>query len=289
MLRSVHHLSIILSICLTTSYKVGLLRQKFMIGPMTRNVIDKDVVLFTKKEEDTIEKIISTLPKVITKLPAKDAVQILSGYFQLYDKIVKDKDSVIHDKMLELARTTNDKEAIIKLNSEVYKEKLSSITKELLQSKGLMTSRGIFERVLYYVFYDLKKSDKGRFNAGNTIDMIENKEYDCSKSPNCVLIREWCQSCSVDSLRDLYSYLSSEIHGIPWSGESVEIYTRNMPAQYKCFLFEVANYLKLKVEEVEELKVVNKAAPEELAVDGAAPEDAAIDGAAPEDSGKQGH
>ena len=50
-------------------------------------------------------------------------------------------------------------------------------------------------------------------------------------------------------LRELYSYLSSEIHGIPWSGESVEMYTKGMPSEYKCYLLEVAKYLKLKVEE----------------------------------------
>ena len=55
------------AICSSPKYnKVGLLRQKFMIGPMTKNVKGKDVFLFSKKEEATIEKIISTLPKVIT-------------------------------------------------------------------------------------------------------------------------------------------------------------------------------------------------------------------------------
>ena len=256
-----------------------LLTESFLIiGPIRRNV--KHNVLFSRSKEDAIDKILSTLPTIISTLSTEDAVDVLSTSFLLYHQITTDKDKVIErildekekarlvkDKEIERildekekARLDKDKE-IERILDEKEKARLdkdkiiSLLIKESMQAKGLMTSRGIFERILLNVFYDLRKSKNEIFVASNMISMIDNNDDNCNVSEDCTRIREWCKQFSVKSLRDLYSLLSSEIHGSPWSGDSVKVYTKQMPVEYKCFLLEVAKHLKLDVEEVDEVKI----------------------------------
>ena len=238
-----------------------LLTESFLIiGPIRRNV--KHNVLFSRSKEDAIDKILSTLPTIISTLSTEDAVDVLSTSFLLYHQITTDKDKVI-ERILdekEKARLVKDKE-IERILDEKEKARLdkdkiiSLLIKESMQAKGLMTSRGIFERILLNVFYDLRKSKNEIFVASNMISMIDNNDDNCNGSEDCTRIREWCKQFSVKSLRDLYSLLSSEIHGSPWSGDSVKVYTKQMPVEYKCFLLEVAKHLKLDVEEVDEVKI----------------------------------
>ena len=109
-------------------------------------------------------------------------------------------------------------------------ENLQVAQREVLRSKGLLTSRGVLEMALIQVHNESKW--KGKFSARKTCFYLGEansteqtaawKLKKChqearDKHPNSNLLDD-----SVGKVYgDLYGLLSEEIHGHPWSGESV--------------------------------------------------------------------
>ena len=109
-------------------------------------------------------------------------------------------------------------------------ENLQVAQREVLRSKGLLTSRGVLEMALIQVHNESKW--KGKFSARKTcfyLGKAKSTEQTAAwklkkchqeardKHPNSNLLDE-----SVGKVYgDLYGLLSEEIHGHPWSGESV--------------------------------------------------------------------
>ena len=109
-------------------------------------------------------------------------------------------------------------------------ENLQVAQTEVLRSKGLLTSRGVLEMALIQVHNESKW--KGKFSARKTCFYLGEansteqtaawKLKKChqearDKHPNSNLLDD-----SVGKVYgDLYGLLSEEIHGHPWSGESV--------------------------------------------------------------------
>ena len=106
---------------------------------------------------------------------------------------------------------------------------------ETLRSKGLLTSRGVLEMALMQVHIEnLPKKDKtkARFNAHTTCDYLDDtkvargtgarKLKQCYKEMLDLHAQSDISHKSIGSAyRHLYGLLSQEIHGYPWSGESV--------------------------------------------------------------------
>ena len=109
-------------------------------------------------------------------------------------------------------------------------ENLQVAQREVLRSKGLLTSRGVLEMALIQVHNESKW--KGKFSARKTcfyLGKANSTEQTAAwklkkchqeardKHPNSNLLDD-----SVGKVYgDLYGLLSEEIHGHPWSGESV--------------------------------------------------------------------
>ena len=109
-------------------------------------------------------------------------------------------------------------------------ENLQVAQTEVLRSKGLLTSRGVLEMALIQVHNECKL--KGKFSAQKTcfyLGKAKSTEQTAAwklkkchqeardKHPNSNLLDD-----SVGKVYgDLYGLLSEEIHGHPWSGESV--------------------------------------------------------------------
>ena len=121
---------------------------------------------------------------------------------------------------------------------------------ELLRTKGLLTSRGIFEFFLIRAGFELKaeQAKKGLdvTSACSRIDEIIDKNISTSEEYMGYYTKKVYQvalKCrSLDNypgknvLTKLFSKLSNSIHGYSWNGQSVLIYTRDLEPNDRCIL-----------------------------------------------------
>jgi len=111
-------------------------------------------------------------------------------------------------------------------------ENLQVAQREVLRSKGLLTSRGVLEMALIQVHNECKL--KGKFSAQQTcfyLGKAKSTEQTAAwklkkchqeardKHPHSNLLDESVGK----AYSDLYGLLSEKIHGHPWSGESIKI------------------------------------------------------------------
>ena len=122
----------------------------------------------------------------------------------------------------------------------------------MLGMKGLLTSRGIFENYLNTCMIEMKNASllkpKTKFNAALIIEKLNSEEKLLPESGCCRKLLYEVASCGAD-LSDVYNSLSTEIHGAPWSGPSVRMYSSELRKESICILRFIASEMLLEVQE----------------------------------------
>jgi hypothetical protein len=129
---------------------------------------------------------------------------------------------------------------------------LTTARKETLMAKGLMTSRGILEWALKLCYEELEPSKK--FVATNALKALasynrtQSISTKTSMSTNSItekvhLMFVNCGFNAPDDYTLLYSTLSTDIHGYPWSGESVMVYKSLLDRTHACVIEQIAKNL----------------------------------------------
>ena len=132
---------------------------------------------------------------------------------------------------------------------------IASKDQQLLQVRGLLNTRGIFEHYLWNCFLELQ--GLGALRADETF-VVTNFITKLSKPtffipPAATTTIEFftkVQKCGCGDLVVLYRDLSAVIHGMPWCGPSVKVYTDEMTLEQACVVKFIAKKLKLKIEKV---------------------------------------
>ena len=152
------------------------------------------------------------------------------------------------------------KEAALKevervLKEAAIKEKellVTGLTKDLLQAKGLFTSRGIFEYILKLCWYELYPSDSTgksskKFNASaaaNTIVGLLSLER--PTTPYLQIMYDVAKECKCTKLSELYGVLSFEIHGYAWDTQSIVIYGDSLDPVFSCVLKKLCEEMHMQ-------------------------------------------
>ena len=112
----------------------------------------------------------------------------------------------------------------------VLEERLAYANQEALRSKGFLTSRGVLEFALKQVHHE--RNGNRKFIARSTCEDLDESpplekteawkmkecfEMMCKQYPGSILARMSLGK----AYAEVYSALSYDIHGYPWSGESV--------------------------------------------------------------------
>ena len=148
-------------------------------------------------------------------------------------------------------------EAVAKAN--MYKLRLESSEKERLQVNGLMTSRGILEWLIIEVAKELKapaaKNIPPNTDVCERVAFMVGKQERPNGDSSLSALYDIFLECGVDTAekgRLIYKEVSCEIHGYPWSGPGVKVYTSRMneKSKLKCVIKAVAKYHNLEVIEV---------------------------------------
>jgi hypothetical protein len=163
---------------------------------------------------------------------------------------VKDKELEVKDKELELKLEIKKRELEVKDKElENLRTHLRFAEKEKLRANGLMTSRGIFERRIYEVAsidYGEKKKKTNVTEICRKLDSSTLSELLIDK-PLAHRLKDDASRCGVSRLADIYAKLSDEIHGYPWSGESVKVYF-NSSSPEACLMMKLADSFGLPTE-----------------------------------------
>ncbi len=127
------------------------------------------------------------------------------------------------------------------------------LQKDNLRTKGLLSSRGIFEQCVLRCFYELKKTPNEKFVVSNTISKIDEMIRDPSKipseAPNTRELIQHVQECKFEyKLQSLFNKLSKEIHGSPWSGECVKVFSKDLNSNEICLIKKISSTFGLDTE-----------------------------------------
>ena len=122
-------------------------------------------------------------------------------------------------------------------------KEISDLKMEVLRAKGLLSARGIFERVLNLI-HDEQTSLKGKFNATNVcskLDTLTSGKFHllsvacgsflysiCGAGRWLTFVWNAHKACGTvlglsAYAKKLYSTLSAEIHGYPWATNAVQL------------------------------------------------------------------
>jgi hypothetical protein len=112
-----------------------------------------------------------------------------------------------------------------KMHSESWARERIWLEKEVLRVRGLLTSRGVFERMLQLVADENKVS--GKFNATDVCMKLRTYKDDDSKPWTQKLltaIQNGAPGRNVSEYAcELYTILSKGVHGCEWTGVAVDI------------------------------------------------------------------
>ena len=160
------------------------------------------------------------------------------------DKLVEEKDKLVEEKNIRL----KEKDKLVEEKNIRLKEK----EVQILGAKGLLTSRGIFERKLSFCLDELKRLGLAKENQSDNITGIIVKmmkeKYNLPVASKCYELIHEASKCECD-LKTLYGTLSHSIHGNPWYGPSVKIHMKELKPQESCLMIYIANDMSLTFEE----------------------------------------
>jgi hypothetical protein len=135
-----------------------------------------------------------------------------------------------------------------------YKEIVLMKDKEIMMAKGLMSSRGIFERLVGRCYYELKQlkyiPSSERLNISNLVTKLDSFENATGATITTAFVKAG-RDCNAN-LRDLYDDLSKEQHGYPWTGDSVRIFTKFLKPAHECIIEYIAKEMNSDVVKINE-------------------------------------
>lgn len=160
------------------------------------------------------------------------------------ENTIKAKEQLINSLKESMHKVSEAQENTIKAKEQLINSKNEIIdlqNKEILRAHGLMTSRGIFERVLQLYYRELYPA-RTRCNITDAIHELLKKpqsgKYEGMIRRSCSHIR----GSEVTFLNRLYSKLSQGVHGNPWYGGCIKVYEEGLTKN------EVGYIKKLAVE-----------------------------------------
>jgi hypothetical protein len=157
----------------------------------------------------------------------------------------------LEKKFSQEIRTLEKK--IYQVNLIILQKDLAASEKSRMQQQGLMTSRGVTEQILSKIgrnIYPKQKrttpTDVLNYLADvNSGKVTSTDDYEVLR---IVDIFKKCGFSTKKDFEDLYSKLSKEIHGYPWSGDSVKIYVNDLGEKNSCIVKELCKLLFLETD-----------------------------------------
>ena len=163
---------------------------------------------------------------------------------QLFNKLLEEKDIVIKNKDV----LGNEKEQLFNKLLEAKEVSINEKELENMTSKGLLTARGILEAMLRKCLIEMKVlglvKETEKDNMTNIIQHLTQKEKHFPETSKCYLLVQSAKRCGCD-LQSLYVTLCSSIHGAPWYGSSIKIFSKALREEDTCLLKAIADDMSL--------------------------------------------
>ena len=166
---------------------------------------------------------------------------------RIIEKVEREKDSRLQekDRIIEKMETYTD--ILIKEKDVRIKEKEAQI----LAAQGLLTSRGIVEALLKKCLIEMKllklAKDNQKDIMTNIIQLMIQQEEKLPKTSKCYQLLQAAKKCGCD-LVSLYESLCNGIHGAPWHGPSIKIFSKELKEEERCLLVYIADDMSLPYE-----------------------------------------
>mmetsp|Transcript_17026 Transcript_17026/g.24638 ORF Transcript_17026/g.24638 Transcript_17026/m.24638 type:complete len:261 (-) Transcript_17026:120-902(-) len=194
-----------------------------------------------------VDQLINTITvNIEDQNEAARATEILNDIVFLYESLLKAADDA-KVAALEAKREAIEakKEAIdvIKDALDSKNAVIASKEKEILQAKGLMNCRSIFEHFAKQCFDELKPilGTNEKFVVSNFLSKISavgfNVPIQATKTQALLKNASLC-NCS---LNGLFNTLCNDIHGSPWNGAYIAFYKGEMDPSQACMMEFIAN------------------------------------------------
>ena len=139
---------------------------------------------------------------------------------------------------------------------EAKDDLIRNLQQQLLMSRGLLTARGIYEQQLLKCLVEMKRlklcSSNMNFNATGVIMKIVELQANLPKGGPSARLAKKAAECKCD-LTTLFSTLSKEIHGAPWSGPGIKVHMTQLKKEDQCLIQYLADDLGLELVEKNEL------------------------------------
>ena len=192
----------------------------------------------------------------------KEKEEFLNKLLEAKDVSIKDKDVVGKEKEEFFNKLLEAKDVVIKAKDVVGKEKEElfnklleakeiSINEKVLEgmaNKGLLTSRAILEAMLRKCLIEMKVlrlvKEKEKDIMTNIIQHLTQKEKHFPETSKCYLLLQSAKRCNCDLL-SLYVTLCNSIHGAPWHGPSIKIFSKELREEHTCLLKVIADDMSL--------------------------------------------
>ena len=196
----------------------------------------------------------STLLLLQTINEIDDAEKRMKAIHILLEKVEeeKEKEKEIDVLKVEVEKEKVEKEKdVLKVEKEkaVFQERLIKLEEDLLQAKGLMTARGVFERVVQLAFNEQKTVGKvkGKCIIANILPTISDNPQAGRFSKLLVSSAKRCDSTQSvkDALQSVWTQLSQQVHDFLWSGD-VKIGS-DLPEVTRCIAEELCKGMRLEV------------------------------------------
>lgn len=131
---------------------------------------------------------------------------------------------------------------------DVLQVRMEKIEEDLLRAKGLMTARGVFERVAQLAFNEQKKAGNVKGNCVTaTILPIASKhpEEGCWSELLHSSAKE-CESTQIpeDTLQQVWTLLSDQVHNPSWGDVKID---PNLPEGTRCIVKKLCEKMGLEV------------------------------------------
>jgi hypothetical protein len=202
----------------------------------------------------------SVVSRVVSSASNNETWETLKLLFKANEDLAKsfwisntnEKDLRIQEKDLRI----HDKDQLVKRTEELVFIK----DRELMEMKGLVSCRGIFEVYMQLVYNELKHlgtlTANETFNMTSLITKITAPKFTPLEGAYYTkAFLEQLKLCGCDDPLLMHATFCSGIHGAPWSGTAVRMYKSVLPATYVCMVGFMAGTFKLNVLDVGSLDV----------------------------------
>ena len=161
-----------------------------------------------------------------------------------------EKEKVEKEKEIDVLKVEKEKDVLkVEKEKDVFQERLIKLEEDLLRAKGLMTARGVFERVVQLAFNERKTVGKvkGKCIVANILPTISDNPQAGRFSKLLVSSAKRCDSTQSvkDALQSVWTQLSQQVHDFPWSGD-VKIGS-DLPEVTRCIAEELCKGMGLEV------------------------------------------